>query len=83
MLAVYPWDVVVGPEPPHDSAMNVVGGRIRSITELGNKVRVTIGGVTAEITAESRARLDLRTGQVAFASFKATGTRVVAATDER
>ena len=39
VLAVYPWDVVVGAEPPHDSAMNVVGGRIRSITELGNRVR--------------------------------------------
>ena len=24
VLAVYPWDVVVGAEPPHDSAMNVV-----------------------------------------------------------
>ncbi len=83
VLAVYPWDVVVGSEPPHDSAMNVVGGRIRGITELGNRVRVTIGGVTAEITAESRSRLGLQAGQVAFASFKATGTRVVAATDER
>jgi molybdenum ABC transporter ATP-binding protein len=79
LLAIYPWDVVVGAEPPHDSAMNVVGGRIRSMTELGNRVRLTIGGVTAEITAESRARLDLQTGQVAFASFKATGTRVVSA----
>jgi molybdopterin-binding protein len=82
VLAVYPWDVVVGSEPPHDSAMNVVGGRIRNIAELGNRVRLTIGGVTAEITAESRARLDLRTGEVAFASFKATGTRVVSAGGE-
>jgi molybdate transport system ATP-binding protein len=82
VLAVYPWDVVVGSEPPHDSAMNVVGGRIRNVTELGNRVRLTIGGVTAEITAESRARLDLQPGQVAFASFKATGTRVVAAGGE-
>ena len=32
-----------------------------------------------EAPAESRARLDLQAGQVAFASFKATGTRVVSA----
>jgi len=78
VLAVYPWDVTVGVEPPHDSALNVVAGPIRTISELGNRVRVTIGPVSAEITAESLRRLGLRTGQPAFAAFKATGTRVVA-----
>jgi ABC-type sulfate/molybdate transport systems ATPase subunit len=77
VLAVYPWDITVGHAPPADSAMNVIGGAVRSVTELGNRVRVAIGPVTAEITTESLARLDLRTGSVAFASFKATGTRVV------
>jgi molybdenum ABC transporter ATP-binding protein len=78
VLAVYPWDVTIGVEPPHDSALNVVAGPIRTISELGNRVRVTIGPVSAEITAESLRRLGLRTGQTAFAAFKATGTRVVA-----
>ncbi len=78
VLAVYPWDVTVSTAPPHDSAMNVIGGPIRSIAELGNRVRVTIGPISAEITADSLQRLELRAGQHAFASFKATGTRIVA-----
>ncbi len=76
-VAVYPWDVTVSTTAPHDSAMNVIGGPIRSIAELGNRVRVSIGPITAEITSDSLHRLGLRTGQTAFASFKATGTRVV------
>jgi molybdate transport system ATP-binding protein len=77
VLAVYPWDITVATVPPHDSAMNVVHGEVRTISELGNRARLTIGPVTAEITAESLARLGLRTGQLAYAAFKATGTRVV------
>ena len=57
--------------------MNVVHAEVRSITEIGNRARLTIGSVTAEITAESLVRLGLRPGQQAYASFKATGTRVV------
>ena len=76
-LAVYPWDVTISTAAPHDSAMNVVGGPIRSIAELGNRVRITIGPLSAEITAESRRRLGLEVGRHAFASFKATGTRIV------
>ena len=58
--------------------MNVIAGAITAITELGNRARVTIGPVTAEITVESVRRLGLRPGQHAYASFKATGTRVIA-----
>jgi ABC-type molybdate transport system ATPase subunit len=57
--------------------LNVVAAPIRSITELGNRVRVTVGPISAEITAESLGRLGLRPGQTVHASFKATGTRVV------
>ena len=64
--------------PPDDSALNVVAGTITAITELGNRARVTIGPVSAEITAESLRRLGLETGGRAYATFKATGTRVVA-----
>jgi molybdate transport system ATP-binding protein len=78
VLAVYPWDITVAATPPHDSALNVICAPIRSITELGNRVRLTIGPVSAEITAESLRRLDLRAGQIVYASFKATGVRVVA-----
>jgi molybdenum ABC transporter ATP-binding protein len=77
VLAVYPWDITISTTPPHDSAMNVICAPIRGVTELGNRVRLTIGPVSAEITADSRARLGLEVGQTAFASFKATGTRIV------
>jgi ABC-type sulfate/molybdate transport systems ATPase subunit len=77
VVAVYPWDVVVGTEAPHDSALNVIEAPIRTITELGNRVRLGVGPISAEITSESLHRLELRVGQTVFASFKATGTRVV------
>jgi molybdate transport system ATP-binding protein len=76
-VAVYPWDITLSTAPPNDSALNVVAAPIRSITELGNRVRVTVGPISAEITAESLGRLGLRPGQTIHASFKATGTRVV------
>jgi molybdate transport system ATP-binding protein len=78
-LAVYPWDITVANTAPNDSALNVIRGHIRSVVELGNRVRVTVGPVSAEVTTESAARLGLQPGQEAYASFKATGTRVVAA----
>jgi molybdopterin-binding protein len=40
-------------------------------------VRVRIGPVTAEVTAASAERLELARGGAAFATFKATGTRLV------
>ena len=76
-LAVYPWDITVSTHPPDDSALNVVAGTIAAITELGNRARITIGPLSAEITVESLRRLGLKTGGRAYASFKATGTRVV------
>jgi ABC-type Fe3+/spermidine/putrescine transport system ATPase subunit len=78
VLAVYPWDITVSTSAPNDSAMNSITGPIDNIAELGSRVRVTIGPISAEITAESLHRLGLRLGNTAFASFKATGTRIVA-----
>jgi ABC-type sulfate/molybdate transport systems ATPase subunit len=78
VLAVYPWDITVSTVPPNDSAMNLIDAPIRAIAELGNRARVSIGPVSAEITADSLRRLGLEVGQPAYASFKATGTRVVA-----
>jgi ABC-type sulfate/molybdate transport systems ATPase subunit len=78
VLAVYPWDITLSTHAPDDSAMNLIHAPIRRIAELGNRVRVSIGPVSAEITADSLRRLGLEVGQPAYASFKATGTRVVA-----
>jgi molybdate transport system ATP-binding protein len=77
-VAVYPWDITLGATPPHDSALNVIHAPIRSIAELGNRARLAVGPVSAEITIESLKRLGLTTGRPVYASFKATGTRVVA-----
>jgi len=76
-VAVYPLEITVSTSPPESSALNSVHGPIKAISELGNRVRVTIDAITAEITTESLRRLDLRLGQTAYATFKATGTRVV------
>jgi molybdate transport system ATP-binding protein len=77
-LAVYPWDITVSTSRPDGSALNVIAGPVTAVTELGNRARVTIGSLSAEITDDSLRRLGLEPGQQAFASFKATGTRVVA-----
>ena len=57
--------------------MNAIEGEIRSIVHVGNRARVTIGPVTAEVTNASVERLGLTLGSTAKASFKAAGTRLV------
>jgi len=76
-VVVYPWEIGVSREETHDSPLNVLRGEIGSVFELGNRVRVRIGPITAEVTASSVERLDLARGGVAYATFKATGTRLV------
>jgi molybdate transport system ATP-binding protein len=78
-LAVYPWEVSIARETPDDSAVNHVRAPVSSVVSLGNRVRVRIGPLTAEITALSADRLELREGAVVTASFKATGARLVPA----
>jgi molybdate transport system ATP-binding protein len=77
-VAVYPWDIVVSLAEPDESALNVIHDTVRSVTELGNRTRVTIGPVSAEVTAQSAERLGLQVGLSVYATFKATGTRIVA-----
>jgi len=79
-VVVYPWEILLGREDHHqnDSALNVIEGEIRSIVQVGSRMRVRIGPVTAEVTETSLERLGLAVGGRAVASFKATGTRLVA-----
>jgi molybdate transport system ATP-binding protein len=76
-VVVYPWDVSVARVHLDESALNLVHGEIRSVVAVGNRVRVRIGPLTAEVTAASAERLELARGGQVFASFKATGTRLV------
>jgi len=76
-VVVYPWDVALAHDEPSDSALNHVRGPIASLVEIGNRVRVRVGPLTAEVTGASAERLALRRGDVVTATFKATATRVV------
>ena len=74
---VYPWDVTVSHEAPDDSAQNHVTAAVRSVTRLGSRVRVAVGPLTAEVTAESAERLGIEEGIRLVATWKATATRLV------
>jgi molybdate transport system ATP-binding protein len=76
-VVVYPWEVTLAREAPADSAQNHLRGRIASVFPVGNRVRVRVGPLTAEVTAGSAERLGIRPGDDVVASFKATGTRLV------
>ena len=74
---VYPWDVTLARTAPDDSAQNHLAGDVASISRIGNRVRVALGPLTAEVTAESAERLALREGERMVATWKATATRLV------
>lgn len=74
---VYPWDVTLSRALPSDSAQNHVQGSVTSVVPVANRMRVTVGAVTAEITAESAQRLQIREGDLLVASWKATATRLL------
>lgn len=76
-VVVAPSDVALARSPSEDSAQNHLRGRIATLLPSANRVRVRVGPLTAEITAASAARLDLRSGDEVVASFKATGIRLV------
>jgi ABC-type sulfate/molybdate transport systems ATPase subunit len=76
-VVVYPWEVTLSRTVPDDSALNHVVGSVGSVVSLGNRVRIRVGPLVAEITAESAERLGLERNETAVASFKATATRLV------
>ena len=76
-VVVYPWDVSLSREAPSDSALNHIRGEIASVVAIGNRVRVRVGPLTAEVTSASAERLELRRGERVTATFKATATRIV------
>ena len=77
-VLVAPWEITLELEPPTDSsAMNHLQGVVDRVTVQGNRARVTVGGLTAEVTPASVERLGIRAGRQVVASWKATSTRVV------
>ena len=82
-VSVFPWEITLGPadEPAHDSAQNRLPAIVRSITAVGNRVRVGLDAgqpLVAEITQAAADDLGLRIGATVTASWKATATRVTA-----
>jgi molybdate transport system ATP-binding protein len=79
-VVVYPWDVALSGEEPSGSALNRLSGRVRRVSGVGNRIRVSLDtrpSIVAEITEESVARLGVTPGRPMVASWKATGTRLV------
>jgi molybdate transport system ATP-binding protein len=79
-VVVYPWDVSLAREAPADSALNHLRDEIVSLTPLGNRARVRLKLLTAEVTTASIERLELRAGDPVVASFKATQARLLSRT---
>jgi molybdate transport system ATP-binding protein len=76
-LSVYPWEVSLSRELPDDSAVNHLRAPIARITTLGNRARIAVGPLVAEVTTASVERLELRDGEPVVASFKATAARLL------
>jgi len=76
-VIVYPWDVSLALGQRPDSALNHVTGEVLSVSRVGNRVRIRLGALTAEVTTRSVERLELRPGAQVVASFKATATRLL------
>jgi ABC-type sulfate/molybdate transport systems ATPase subunit len=75
---VYPWDVTLARTARDDSAQNHLAAEVASVSRIGNRVRVAVGPLTAEVTSESAERLAVREGDRLVATWKATATRLVA-----
>ena len=76
-VIVYPWDVSISRTPLPGSALNHIAQEVTSIVPVGNRVRIRVGLLTAELTATSVEHLALRRGDEVHATFKATATRLV------
>jgi ABC-type sulfate/molybdate transport systems ATPase subunit len=76
-VVVYPWDVALARESPSDSMQNHLAGTVESVVPVGNRLRVLVGPIAAEITAPAAESLGLSEGDRVVASFKATGVRLV------
>jgi molybdate transport system ATP-binding protein len=79
-VLIAPWQITVAHRPADDSALNHISGRVERVVPLGNRVRVVVAGITAEITPESAERLRLLPGAEAVVAWKATSARVVSRT---
>jgi molybdenum ABC transporter ATP-binding protein len=76
-VVLHPWEITLARSAPNDSARNHLRAPIAAMVPDGDRVRVRVGPLTAEITAAAARELELRPGVTIVASFKATGARLV------
>jgi molybdate transport system ATP-binding protein len=76
-VVVHPWEITLARSVPNDSARNHLRGSVTAIVPDGDRVRVRVGLLTAEVTAAAAKELELAPGVSVVASFKATGARLV------
>jgi molybdopterin-binding protein len=77
-VLIAPWEIIVTRGPTGDSsAQNNLTAPIGHSLTAQNRVRLGIGPLTAEITAESSHRLALNPGDTVTASFKSTAIRTI------
>ena len=77
-VLIAPWEITVTRTPVSDSsAQNNLTAAIGQARAAQNRVRLGIGPLTAEVTAESAQRLGLHPGEVVTASFKSTAIRTI------
>jgi molybdate transport system ATP-binding protein len=76
-VVVHPWEITLARSVPTDSARNHLRAPIAALVPNGDRVRVRVGLLTAEITAAAAKELELAPGMAVVASFKATGARLV------
>ena len=72
---VHPRAVLLSAAQPQTSARNALAGRVQAIDRLDDRARVTLAtepALTAEVTLEALAALDLVAGAPAWALVKAT-----------
>jgi molybdate transport system ATP-binding protein len=80
--SVYPWEISLEPpnSAPDDSVLNRLSGEVTSVMTMGNRARVGVSTpqqLTAEVTAESATRMDLKPGDQVVAAWKASVTRLI------
>ena len=81
-VLIAPWDITLAlgdPGGEGESALNRLPARVERVVVVGNRARVSLGSLVAEVTPESVERLAIRPGLDVVAIWKATATRVVPA----
>jgi molybdopterin-binding protein len=80
---VFPWEITVEPTrstPAPRSAQNRLDAQVLSVTAIGGRVRLGLGGpepLTAEVSTTAVERLGLKPGSRVSATWKAAATRLV------